>query len=513
MAQAKQAAGKQGVRIRFVRAPVHIVDIVSELDRHNLLPTIIFRSSRNQCDIDAERAYHSKQLAVTPIHQRQLHQKVKEIIKNYDVDPGLVTSHPQYKALITTGVGAHHAGQLLIWRLMLEELMAAGLLRALVATGTVAAGVDFPARTVVITAHGKRGSEGYNALTAAEFQQMSGRAGRRGRDTVGFCVVAPSTFCDARKLLTIVHKPAEPLVSAYFPSPSTVLNLLRYRSVDGLHFAVGRSLAAYVDEKNAKALLEQASQLEHGLPEHVRAVLVVSPEEEAADEANEAQEKGGTQLTKNEKKAAKKIRRLRREAEELKGRQLQFLDAALNGLRNLGYLEGMHLSEKGHWAANLCTSIVIELAEIIEGGLLDGASSEMLAAVIASISGDKHRQYLSSKHSPLGKDKITALETIIRKVKSESMPGVVDELAALPDAAYTVVSWMYAEDWRYFRGMLALSGVAEGDAARLITQTAEHLNQLSRLTRSHKELADLAEETKLRILRPPLSEVINLETI
>ncbi len=177
-----------------MRAPVTIAQVVTELDRHNLMPCIVFRSSRNQCDVDAERAHTNPRLHLPPTHQRDIKVKIQEILHTYDMDADLVFSHPHYKALVTTGIGAHHAGQLLMWRLMLEELMAAGVLRVLVATGTVAAGVDFPARTVVITAHSKRGAEGFNPLTASEFQQMSGRAGRRGKDTVGFCVAAPSAF-------------------------------------------------------------------------------------------------------------------------------------------------------------------------------------------------------------------------------------------------------------------------------------------------------------------------------
>ncbi len=492
-----------------MRALMNIAEIVGELDRHHLLPAIVFRSSRNQCDLDAERACHNKQLALPPLKQRELHQKIKEIIRTFDVDPEIITTHPQYKALVTTGIGAHHAGQLLMWRLMLEELMAAGQLRALIATGTVAAGVDFPARTVVITAHGRRGATGYKALTAADFQQMSGRAGRRGRDTVGFCVAVPSAFCDARKLLEVSQQPAEPLVSAYFPSPSTVLNLLRYRTVDGLSYAVERSLAGFIDNKEADKLLLQAEETQQQLAPDIRTLVAVDTEEDGAI----AQAGIIRPVTKNEKKALKKVRRLRREAASLQQRQIQLLESALQGLRRLGYLEGVNLSEKGIWASNLCTSLVIELAEIIEGGLLIGASPTVLAAVIASISGDKHRQYLSSKQSPLSKEQAVRLREILQCIRAEPMPGIIEDLAVLPDAAFTVVTWMYAEDWQYFRGLLTLSGVAEGDAARLITQTAEHLNQISRLARSHKDLADLAEETKLQLLRPPLSEVINLETI
>ena len=49
-----------------------------------------------------------------------------------------------------------------------------GLLRLMIATGTVAAGVDFPARTVVITAHSRRGAEGFSVLSSAEFSTDGG---------------------------------------------------------------------------------------------------------------------------------------------------------------------------------------------------------------------------------------------------------------------------------------------------------------------------------------------------
>ena len=66
---------------------------------------------------------------------------------------------------------------------------------------------------------------------------------------------------------------------------------------------------------------------------------------------------------------------------------------------------------------------------------------------------------------------------------------------------------MDCASWVEFNALLRLSGTAEGDAARLITQTADHLNQMSRLTESHPEIAQMAYEGRLKILRSPLAEV------
>src|SRR5258705_11633616 len=84
-----------------------------------------------------------------------------------------------------------HAEHLPAWKLVIEKLMSAGLLDAIFATATVAAGVDFPARTVVLTGADARTGSGWRQLTASEVQHMTRRAGRRGRGNVGFGRGAP----------------------------------------------------------------------------------------------------------------------------------------------------------------------------------------------------------------------------------------------------------------------------------------------------------------------------------
>lgn len=466
---------------------VSLAAVIGELERDNMLPAIMFRTSRSQCDADITHAARNRRLLLDRKQQQRLKNSTYEIIQRYQMEEQLITEHPHYSTLVTTGIGAHHAGQLLMWRLLLEELMQRGLLRVLVATGTVAAGVDFPARTVVITAHSRRGSEGFRNFTSSEFQQMSGRAGRRGRDTVGFCVVAPSRFCDARPVLEIAGRPPEPLTSAYFPSPSTVLNLLKFRNADDLVYTVDRSLAAFVDRKNASRLRDEAMKVDSELESGVH----------------------GNEESRTVKRLRKKSRRLRGEADDLDGRQVSLLNKALVGMRELGFVEGDNLSEKGQWASNICTNLVLELSEIIESGLLNDASPERLVSVVASLAGDSHRKYMTGKNSPLSSRDLEILYSILKRVRTRSIPGVLEsseEDQVMVDSANTVLMWMHAVDWQEFRGLLTLMQVHEGDVARLITQTGEHLNQLTRLSHTHPDLARKAEIARLRIIRPPLTE-------
>jgi len=105
-------------------------------------------------------------------------------------------------------------------------MMSAGLLNAIFATSTVAAGVDFPARTVVISNADARGNEGWRALTANELQQMTGRAGRRGKDNVGFVVLVPGQFQKPRVIAELLKAKPDALESKFRSTYTSLLNLL-----------------------------------------------------------------------------------------------------------------------------------------------------------------------------------------------------------------------------------------------------------------------------------------------
>lgn len=463
-----------------------VAKILEFLSDDNLLPAILFRSARRQCDADLQFIGRMRRGRLSEKAQRDLKEQIDAIIERYSFQPDVILDHPQYQGLIETGVGAHHAGQLLPWRLLLEELMARGGLRMLIATGTVAAGVDFPARSVVITAHSKAGAEGFQVLSAAEFMQMSGRAGRRGKDAVGLCLVAPSQLSDARVIHEIANKPPEPLRSAYFASPSTVLNLLKFRNVDDLQYTVQRSLAAFLDRKHARQLREEAKGAEQELE-----TLTGEPG----------------------RRARKRVNRMIREADAVESRQELHLTQALNGLRLLGFIDPERggLTEKGQWAAELCTTLVLELAEAINEFIFEDLPITQLAGLVASIAGDPHRMYFNLKPNPIPKDRYQRLQEVVDRVKRAYDNPTASETMVLPDAALTVMTWMECESWAEFSSLLRLARIADGDVSRLVTQTADHLNQIVRLRATHPELAKAASEARQRLLRPPLTDMIGLE--
>ena len=153
-------------------------------------------------------------------------QKRNEIYQEFLLEFPEIRTHKHRKILIQGGIAAHHAGHIPAWKLLVEKMMSKGLLNAIFATSTVAAGVDFPARTVVISNADTRGNDGWRSLQASELQQMTGRAGRRGKDNVGFVVLAPSNFQNPPKIAQLLKSPPDALESKFRATYTSLLNLL-----------------------------------------------------------------------------------------------------------------------------------------------------------------------------------------------------------------------------------------------------------------------------------------------
>ena len=92
------------------------------------------------------------------------------------------------------GIASHHAGLLPAWKELVERLFEMGLVKIVFATATLAAGINMPARTTVMSALSKRTDGGHSMLSPSEFLQISGRAGRRGKDQGRSCSDDPNAL-------------------------------------------------------------------------------------------------------------------------------------------------------------------------------------------------------------------------------------------------------------------------------------------------------------------------------
>lgn len=195
--------------------------LLTALSSYNLLPAIVFLPTRRRCD---QAASEAATVRSDPNDQRR--DARRDFMRVFVEQHPEIRGHRHWDIIIRSGVASHHAGHIPAWKLIIEKLMSAGLLDAIFATATVAAGVDFPARTVVLTVADARTGQGWRPLTASELQQMTGRAGRRGRDNVGFVVVAPGVHQDPHRIAELLKAPPDPLVSQFRATYTTLLNLV-----------------------------------------------------------------------------------------------------------------------------------------------------------------------------------------------------------------------------------------------------------------------------------------------
>ena len=195
--------------------------LLGALGSYNLLPAIVFMPTRRRCDQAAsETALMRRDGNVERSEAR------RDFMRTWVEQHPEIRGHRHWDTIIRGGVASHHAGHIPAWKMVIEKLMSAGLLDAIFATATVAAGVDFPARTVVLTVADARTGSGWRQLNASELQQMTGRAGRRGRDNVGFIIAAPGLHQDPQRIAELLRAQPDPLISQFRATYTTLLNLL-----------------------------------------------------------------------------------------------------------------------------------------------------------------------------------------------------------------------------------------------------------------------------------------------
>jgi len=232
----------------------NIPGLMEALDRANLLPAIFFLKSRADCDraISLCRAPHRKSEEV-----KQFHRRLSGLLDSFP----FLRNHQHLSILREASVGAHHGGQLPHWKLLLEKLMQQGHLRAIFSTSTVAAGVNFPARTVVVLQSDRFNGREFLELTATDLLQMTGRAGRRGMDEIGFALVVPGPFQNPQLIHDLLKSPPNPITSQIRVNHSMVLNLLLSHAPEEIRTLFGASLATFQNlhrEKDISRELEEA---------------------------------------------------------------------------------------------------------------------------------------------------------------------------------------------------------------------------------------------------------------
>eukprot|EP00178_Gracilaria_changii_P010385 TRINITY_DN3020_c0_g1_i11.p1 TRINITY_DN3020_c0_g1~~TRINITY_DN3020_c0_g1_i11.p1 ORF type:complete len:1230 (-),score=189.12 TRINITY_DN3020_c0_g1_i11:1490-5179(-) len=259
-------------RPRFTEIP-SFPYVVRLLRRRDMLPCIVFIFSRAGCDKAAQLAASSWEGLVSAKEQEAIQERLDAFTAEH---PGLVNE--DRLSLAVKGIASHHAGLLPLWKVVIEELFQDGLIKVVFATETLAAGINMPARTTVISALSKRtGDAGFTDLTTSEVLQMAGRAGRRGKDTVGHSVIMRSKNEGALDAFKVLTAGVGALESKFAPNYGMVLNLLSTRPLAEAKKLVDRSFGNFL-KKN-----ESVQDSKDSVPPPSETIQTIKREKEALE--------------------------------------------------------------------------------------------------------------------------------------------------------------------------------------------------------------------------------------
>jgi superfamily II RNA helicase len=417
--------------------------IVDLLRRYDLLPAIFFMKSRADCDRALELCRRRGPIA--PEHGRRLEARIRELA----AESPRIAHHRHLAALERLAVGAHHSGQLPLWKQCLERLMTEGLLDAVFATTTVAAGVNFPARTIVLLNSDRFNGAHFAPLDATEFHQMTGRAGRRGMDRIGFAMALPGRFMDLRRVVELLDAPPSDVESQIRINFSMVLNLLLSHTPGQVEELLERSFAGWrLAARGAGRTVAPKPRL---WPDFLR--------------------------------------------------HLEFL-------REKGYVDAAGgLTDEGRWASRLRVDQPLLIAESFRAGVFPQRDARGLAALMAVFVNEKESDSRLDKRlapNPLLKAYGRLARRLSPFVEEMQARGFETRPFFLRPAA-ALFAWAGGGEWER---VVALAEMDEGNLATLILRTADNLRHVRALAAEFPEAAAAAERALDLILRDPVAAEI-----
>ena len=526
-----------------------VKDVVRNLHEKDMLPAIYFTFSRRKCDEQMEKC------ASLCLVSRKQQEEIKQIIDEYLAENPYLSKNKHIEYLMQ-GVASHHAGLLPGWKVLVEKLFQKGLIKVVFATETLAAGINMPARSTVISSVSKRTDSGHRMLTPSEFLQMSGRAGRRGMDEVGYVTIVGNPFQTPEEVAQLVLSDANPLESRFAPGYSMVTNLLQRFSLDEAkelilksfgYFSSSSRLAPLLQVQEANNLkIEELSsfkcyhRLSHSdLYEYnkIRALYVTNrktyktilkqeknKKRELSPDIIEFGEKTKELLHKMHgypcdtcklfKKHMKDIDIL----ERYQSRQVKLLKqieiekdifwnkflAHRRLLTDLNYLKDDYPTQTGVMISQIRAENELFIAEIILSGVLENLNPSELSGVVCAITTEDLRidamPYIPI--SPKTRKALNKIKDIKRKLdKAQNTYDINSPMYINSYFSSLIEYWVNGADWD---DIISQMEISEGDIVRAFKRTVDVLRQFCTISNVSDALVFTAREAMEKILREPI---------
>nr|CAH8868808.1 unnamed protein product [Trichobilharzia regenti] len=245
-------------RDQNTRSGNDVIQIVQLVKHRNLEPIIVFSFSKKECEI------YALQLAQFDFTSDAEKEIIEEVFRN--ATDGLSPEDralPQVESilpLLKRGIGIHHGGLLPLLKEITEILFSENLIKCLFATETFAMGLNMPARTVLFTSARKYDGKSYRWITSGEYIQMSGRAGRRGKDVSGTVILMVDESMSSDVAHRIMRGPAPPLNSAFHITYNMLVNLLRVEEINP-EFMMEKSFCQFQNYASLPEISQELTEL------------------------------------------------------------------------------------------------------------------------------------------------------------------------------------------------------------------------------------------------------------
>jgi ATP-dependent RNA helicase HelY len=232
-------------------------EVVRRLDEEGMLPAIYFVFSRAGCDRSVRFLMDAAVRLTTPEEANEIRDLADGRVAWVDEGDLISLGYYEFREALAAGVAAHHAGMLPLFKETVEALFAAGLVRVVFATETLSLGINMPAKTVVIEDLWKFSGERHELLTPGEYTQLTGRAGRRGIDPIGFAVVLLQQQVPFERVAGLASTRTYELRSSFRPSYNMAVNLVRNYSPEEAHHLLNSSFAQFLADRGVVSLERQ----------------------------------------------------------------------------------------------------------------------------------------------------------------------------------------------------------------------------------------------------------------
>jgi len=267
----------------FVKRSHVLNQLCKHMVENNMLPAVCFILSRKQIEVAAHEItvpLLEDDSKVGYIVRRECEQILRSKLPNYQEYLEL----PEYLSvvgLLEKGIAIHHSGVMPILREIVEILFEKGYIKFLFATETFSVGLNMPIKTAIFTDVKKFDGSGMRMLHPHEFVQASGRAGRRGIDTVGHVIHLSNLFknVDLTEYRTMMHGKPQTLISKFKISYNLLLNLINIGDHDYLKFCKRSMIQDDIDASlgtiyNKMANLESEIDTMSQSLDHLRTPLI-----------------------------------------------------------------------------------------------------------------------------------------------------------------------------------------------------------------------------------------------